>query len=212
MQRDGFKGARFETLRDELWRYGWRVTRSWMKRGTIFERCGQNGIVIPHHSSEVEELRRLAEIRDDLAAESVAPAVAYFMEEVLEKGLWQPDKGASIRTYFMRCCLHYFRDAFKAWSRKRRHHRLALANLAILHRPVRGVGAEERLVLRAEALGLLDGASWETRAICALIYSSDMPHTEIAQTLRMTPRQVEVRMRGLRARASKARLRSGGDR
>jgi RNA polymerase sigma factor (sigma-70 family) len=211
LQRDGFEGARFEALRDDLWGYGWRVTRSWMKNGTIFERCAQNGIVVPHHYSEVEELKRMAEQREDLAVESVAPAVTYFVDEVLKAGRWKPDGGASIRTYFTRCCLHYFRDAFKTWSRKRQHHRLALANLAILDRPVRGVNVEERLVQRAEALRHLEDAPWETRAICALIYSADMPHTEIAQKLRMTPRQVEGHLRRLRGRAVKARLVAGGE-
>ncbi|MER6138321.1 sigma-70 family RNA polymerase sigma factor [Streptomyces sp. NPDC001815] len=211
LQRDGFEGARFEALRDDLWAYGWHTTRSWMKNGTIFERCAQNGIVIPHHFSEVEELQRMAEQRDDLATESVALAVSYFVEEVLMQERWKPDGGASIRTYFTRCCLHHFRDVFKTWSRKRRHHRMALSNLAVLDRPVRGVNAEERLMMRAEALRHLDGASWETRAICALIYSADMPHTKIAEKLRMTPRQVEGHLKRLRVRAVKARASESGE-
>lgn len=216
LQLDGFRGPRFDALVEDLWLYGWRVLRSWMQRGEIIARCGENNIQVPAWYTEVDMMTRLAELRDELAADSVATAVAHFTETILPRGFWNPNKGASMRTYFLRSCLYSFRDVFKRWATRRRRQLGALADWSSFgDRPSAERGAEHRVVLRAELQEALADASWEARAICALIYQTGSTHTEIGQWLQMTPRAVEGHMRRLRAQAKQNRARgaqSGGTR
>lgn len=203
LQVDGFKGPRFQKLTDDLWLYGWKVMRRWMKDGTIVERCGENKIYIPARYTEVETMMRMADLREELAVECVAPAVKHFTERILPGGHWDPEKGAAMRTYFLRSCIYFFRDVFKRWSSRHRRRLVLHSETSLLYvdRPSTAPRAEEQMVLRETARRILQGASWEAKAICSLIYEAGIPHTEIGQQLGMTSRSVEGHMRRLRAHA-----------
>ncbi|MGZ9928332.1 hypothetical protein ACXNSR_00410 [Streptomyces sp. NC-S4] len=173
LQLDGFRGPRFDALVEDLWLYGWRVLRSWMQWGEIIARCGENDIQVPAWYTEVDMMTRLAELRDERAADSVATAVAHFTETILPRGFWDPNRGASMRTYFLRSCLCSFRNVCKRWATRRRRQLGALADWSSFgDRPSAERGAEHRVVLRAELQEALADASWQARAICALIYQT----------------------------------------
>ncbi|WP_435286361.1 hypothetical protein [Streptomyces bacillaris] len=206
LKLDGFRGPQLVQLQEDLWLYGWRVLRSWMKDGTIIERCGENRIVVPAWYTEVETMRRMAELRDELAAESIAPAVTYFTQTLLPNGGWDPDKGASMRTYFLRSCLYYFRDAFKSWARKHRQQLAMISDWTLSDdRPSSEMSTERRVALRSDISDILAHEKWEVRAICALIYKTGRTYTEIGVDLQMSARSVEGHMRRLRARARQLR-------
>ncbi|WP_405863489.1 hypothetical protein [Streptomyces sp. NBC_00005] len=97
-----------ERLTNDLWQYGWRCLRKWMKEGTIAARCKANNVPLTCFDSEVQELRRNSYLREDLAAAAVAEAVQYFVDVSKPRGYWKPHKGASMRTYFMHDCLYRF--------------------------------------------------------------------------------------------------------
>lgn len=135
LQLDGFRGPRFDALVEDLWLYGWRVLRSWMQWGEIIARCGENDIQVSARYTEVDMMTRLAELRDERAADSVAWALAHFTETILPRGFWDPNRGASMRTYFLRSCLCSFRDVFKRWATRRRRQLGALADWSSVRGP-----------------------------------------------------------------------------
>ncbi|WP_410540504.1 sigma-70 family RNA polymerase sigma factor [Streptomyces sp. KL2] len=204
-----FTGWLRKHLEQDLWQYGWRVLRAWMRDGSVMNRCAEKGIRMSSRSEEEQILMRSDDVRDEIAFEAVKPAVEYFINDVLAEGKWDPRRGATLRTYFMGTCLHYFRDAFKTWARShRRRLKEVSGSLDLVDRPSREVHPEELAALRDTVRRVLSGASWEVRAICALIYESGLTQKEIGEKLGMTSRVVEVHLRKLRKQA-KLRVRLG---
>ncbi|MFG2306693.1 hypothetical protein [Actinacidiphila glaucinigra] len=201
LQRDGFLGTRMRELENDLWLYGWRCLRAWMREGTIVERCAERNIRFSVRYTEVEAMQRRGDLRDGLAVDTLAPAVEYFTRTVLTEGRWDQHR-ATMRTYFIGACLVSFRDAFKAWSKGHRR-RLAEYSTAVLHvdQPFREAGAEEVFLRRDTLRRILSGANLETTAICSLILERGANQKEIGDALGMTSRAVEGQMRRLRLKA-----------
>ncbi|MFJ8704300.1 hypothetical protein [Streptomyces ardesiacus] len=80
-------------LRDDLWVYGWRCLRAWMRDGTVIEKCGERGVPLGARYFEVEILKRRGDIRDEIAHQAVEIAVQRFTEELLPVGKWDPQGG-----------------------------------------------------------------------------------------------------------------------
>jgi hypothetical protein len=98
LQDARFEGPLLEQLVNDLWQYGWRCLRRWMRDGTITAQCKTKGIPLTCFDNETTELQRSSELREDLAATAVGDAVRYFVETSLPCGYWKPHKGASMRT------------------------------------------------------------------------------------------------------------------
>jgi DNA-directed RNA polymerase specialized sigma24 family protein len=202
LQHDKFVGRAMEQLRQELWVYGWKVLRAWMRDGTLVEKCGERHIPVPARWHEIETLKQRSDIRDEIAHDAVQGAVALFTEEFLPAGQWDPDKGATMRTYFTVTCMFAFRDAFKKWaSSHRRHLAMTASNVLDGGRVGRNLPPDEAAVYRWTIQRILQDATWEARAICSLIYEQKMTQKEIGDELGMTSRAVEGHMRRLRTRA-----------
>ncbi|MGO4417337.1 hypothetical protein AB4Z54_00805 [Streptomyces sp. MCAF7] len=202
LEREGFEGWRTERFKEELWLYGWRSLRRWMRDGSIVKRCAEKGIKFYARPEENQLLTRLAELRSELAVESVEAAVARFVEKTLPAGKWDPDKGATLRTFFIGCCLYAFRDEFKIWARRRRAHLIAVYRAILTYDRVSPETAAEDVAVQRDTLRrILEDATVEARAICALILERGANHKEIGDQLGMTSRAVEGQMRRLRRRA-----------
>ncbi|MDC2951066.1 hypothetical protein [Streptomyces heilongjiangensis] len=202
LQHDEFVGRAMEQLREELWVYGWKVLRAWMRDGTLVEKCGERHIPVPARWHEIETLKQRGDIRDEIAHDAVQGAVAVFTEEYLPAGQWDPDKGATMRTYFTVTCMFAFRDAFKKWASAYRRH-LALTASTVLDGELvgRNLPPDEAAIYRWTVQRILQDATWEARAICSLIYQQKMTQKEIGDELGMTSRAVEGHMRRLRTHA-----------
>jgi DNA-directed RNA polymerase specialized sigma24 family protein len=202
LQAAEFVGRETDKLREDLWVYGWKVLRAWMRDGTIQEKCGERDIVIPIGWHETEVLRRRGDIRDEIAHDAVQAAVVTFVDEYLPAGRWDPHKGAGMRTYFTVTCLLAFRDRAKKWARKYRKELLHSGHLATdSHLAGRGLPPDEQAIYRFTIQRILATASLEARAICGLIYEHQISQKEIADHLGMTSRAVEGHMRRLRLQA-----------
>ncbi|MFJ1887226.1 hypothetical protein ACIOHU_42445, partial [Streptomyces sp. NPDC088137] len=112
LQRRDFTGWEMDLLHEDLWLYGWKCLRAWMKDGSIIAKCGDRGIVVPARWPEVETLTRRGDLRDEIAHDAVEAAVRTFTKGYLPEGRWDPGKGATMRTYFIRTCMYAFREGF----------------------------------------------------------------------------------------------------
>ncbi|MFH9800446.1 hypothetical protein [Streptomyces virginiae] len=204
LQQRDFTGWEMDLLREDLWLYGWKCLSAWTQDGTIIEKCGERDIVVPSRWFEVETLRRRGDLRDEVVHTSVERAVRIFTEQYLPAARWDPNKGATMRTYFLRTCMYAFRDAFKDWSYSYRRnlfsaaYPLVQADLYSLY----GVGSyEDTTVFQETIQRIMENAGPEVRAICGCIWETKMTHKEIGDELGITSRAVEGHMRRLRARA-----------
>jgi hypothetical protein len=114
LREAGFAGPDFDYVQDELIRYGLAVLAGWMRRGSIASMCAQKRLrgVPPEVDRQFDYDTAL-----ELAGESVARAVDPFREKVLLPGMWDPRRGAALKTFFVGQCLIQFVDVAKTWVR-----------------------------------------------------------------------------------------------
>jgi hypothetical protein len=103
----GYAGPEWRQLSTALVEYGVGVLRVWIVSGRIFVECAHKGF------GGIKRRRRNDEDEaDGLAGETVARALIYFRDRVLIAGLWDPTKGATLKTYFIGACLHHFPNEY----------------------------------------------------------------------------------------------------
>ncbi|MFI9495397.1 RNA polymerase sigma factor [Streptomyces halstedii] len=211
LQADDFEGPRFGLLEDRFWRYGWNVLRSWMRQGIIIERCREHRIRFPAPYTEVEEMKRRADVRDDIAADCLSKAVPAFMNgEDSPLRYWNPDGGRNLTSFFLHFALWFYRDAYREWATSHRRRMRAILG------PDRHVydagyevwdvfrepGPEEQTVLQETLSIILAEASMEERAVCEAMRTG-ATQEEIAQQLGTTRKTVERRLSRVRGRTKK---------
>jgi hypothetical protein len=113
LARHDFSGRQYHRFQEELARYGTSVLRAWMYSGYIFKLVASRGFSLHPSDTELEELRRDTEARDELATMTVAVALPRFRERALRGGGWRYEGGASLPTYFMGACLYVFPNEFR---------------------------------------------------------------------------------------------------
>lgn len=107
---EGFTGPAYTVFEDDLAKVGHELMMALLSTGYIFIRCRQAKIrllSLPIPFSDME----------DLAQETVANALRTFRRKGLQEGGWQPEKGASLRTYFNGAL---FREFANIWKKRLR--------------------------------------------------------------------------------------------
>lgn len=206
LRRAEFRGPRYEVFAQELWTYGIRTLTAWMRTGSIAHHCHRYNVAFDASETERSILARTSEVREALAVDSIAKAAPRFVERALHGGEWNPDKGASMFTFFVGGCVMAFGDVFKAWSRKRRREVAAMASglldasdfstmhpgqLSLFDDPAETVTSRDTL------RRILSEATPEAAAICVLM----LRHPELNQ------RQIGAWLGGLSARAVEGQFR-----
>ncbi|WP_433573949.1 hypothetical protein [Streptomyces sp. CA-251247] len=210
LQMDGFEGPRFDMFKDRLWMYGWKVLRAWMRDGTIIERCRERKIYFPAPYTEVEEMMRRDDIRQDIAIDCLGRAVPVFLADSLQE--WKPEGGRSLNSFFLHLALYFYRDAYRQWAgshRQRMREILGPDAISVydseceewLRVPV--PSPEEQTVLQETLDTILAQASMEERAVCKAILTTGATQEEIAKQLGTTRKSVERRLSKVRQRARK---------
>jgi hypothetical protein len=124
-----FRGPTYEALISDLYRYAWPVMLDAIRTGSITSI--QTGL--PQRRTISGDDRQLlhdsSAEREDLALASIARAVPKF-REALRRGHWDPDKGRSLRAYFIGACAYAFWHEYDQWSAQRRRQLRAVLRLA----------------------------------------------------------------------------------
>jgi hypothetical protein len=115
----GFAGPRFDRFRDELARYAVSVLSGWMYSGYVFQLAAGRGLVLRPTATELDQLHRDADLRQELAVMVVAVALPAFRAHALVGGGWRADGGASLTTYFLGACLTVFPNEFRKYRSQR---------------------------------------------------------------------------------------------
>jgi DNA-directed RNA polymerase specialized sigma24 family protein len=110
----GYAGPEWDRFREALAAYGFVVCRAWIGNGQIFAECAKKKIRGPRRDA------RLPSYAEDVAIETVVATLPYFREFVLIPRVWDPTRGASLKTFFVGACVLHFRNAYRTWSRQQR--------------------------------------------------------------------------------------------
>lgn len=111
LRQHRFDGEVWDAVATELVKYGLAVTKSWILRGTMFEKCAQKGRPVtrpPRGSMDEDEA-------ESLAGELITVALERFRAEVLVPGRWDPERGAALTTYFVGQCILRFPNLYRTW-------------------------------------------------------------------------------------------------
>lgn len=116
LRKFDFAGPVYEAFTDYMYRYGISVLRGWLRTGKIFSVCREIGIGLPAPPRGWAD-EEYADDREELAMRTVVRAMNSFRQRALVDGLWKPDGGASLRTFFIGRCKGEFANAYRAWYR-----------------------------------------------------------------------------------------------
>ncbi len=206
-----FTGKRYAKFEHEIASYGISVMCGWLHSGYVFQLAAARDFKMHPTDTELEELYRDHDAREELANMTVALALPRFKEQALIGGGWRYDGGASLATYFMGACLYVFPNEFrkrrvyqKKWTRA---HYVEAVNLDPVVDPVTdpGVLATGNMRVRED----LERTDARAQAIVALTLD-DYSQEEIAELLgEPSIRAVEGVLYRWRTK-EQARIRKGG--
>ncbi|MEV6314432.1 hypothetical protein [Streptomyces sp. NPDC051776] len=137
LRQDSFDGARFRKFASRLLEYGYPVLLRWTKSGEIFAQCAHAGRPVRRHAATFDWT---AEDRHRLATDTLLEGVEFFRSYALERGGWDPERGASLTTYFIGSCVRCFPPVYNRWWREQ------ILEQGMLHVAL-GTGAEDETSL-----------------------------------------------------------------
>jgi DNA-directed RNA polymerase specialized sigma24 family protein len=108
-----FTGPAFEVMVNELAAYGIATLMAWMRTGEIVRQCLARGRPLADAGRYTAQWSR--DDRLEIAVETAARAVRYFVDEVLKPGRWNHRRGATLRTYYVGACLLQFPNIYELW-------------------------------------------------------------------------------------------------
>lgn len=112
----GYRGNDYAVFETELAKYGIAVIGGWIHRGLIFARCRQRGLGgLP---PPLGDALRDPDTVSELTGETVAKALVHFRTDVLLRGRWVSNGGATLKTFFVGQCLFRFANVYRAWHAK----------------------------------------------------------------------------------------------
>ena len=109
----GFAGPLFEITVTEFAAYGIAVQMAWMRTGEIVRQCKARGRPVRADSVPAEHWSR--DDRLEIASETTARALKFFVGEVLKPHRWDCMRGATLKTFFIGSCLLQFPNVFDRW-------------------------------------------------------------------------------------------------
>lgn len=111
LAENGFQGPEWLQYAGELARYGSAVLDSWLRTQKIVHQCRRKGwrIQVPPDGWSDDHARKA------LADDTVVAGLKLFRYKGLICGGWNPEGGASLKTYFLGACVLVFPDENKKY-------------------------------------------------------------------------------------------------
>ena len=201
LRANNFTGVHWDYYAIELTKYGLAVLTGWSIRGLILDkvrRRGFGGLPAPRDDSLTDPVMAAS-----VAGETVVNALIAFRKDVLIPGVWDPAKGASIKTFFIGQCLKQFANVYRAW-----HHETygdaSFNAVDAAEIPEAGFGHHEDVVVRVSTqheIRRVLATIKDPRVKQAFVLSSaGHSHVEIARRLGVTDKAVERMMANERDR------------
>jgi hypothetical protein len=122
----GFTGPVFDVTVNEFAAYGIATLMAWMRTGEIVRQCLARGRPLAGVGRFAAQWSR--DDRLEIAIETAARGVRYFVDEVLKPGRWNHRRGTTLRTYFVGACLLQFPNIYELWVNEQK--RWAMVELA----------------------------------------------------------------------------------
>ncbi len=185
LRQEGFEGENWDFFVNELARYGLAVVTGWMRRGLMAAKCAQKNIAVP---TLPDNIRDDPHAIDEIATETVAEAIVHFRDDVLVPGIWDPAKGAALKTFFIGQCMKRYANVARRWLNHdlRPRHEIVTDEWAVLDTE-RTAGAEDDVLRSVTAQRILEGVS-NPRAARALVMDAlGYSNADIARDLGTTP-------------------------
>jgi DNA-directed RNA polymerase specialized sigma24 family protein len=120
LQLNRWSDEAWEPVAAQLADYGWGVMVGWLYTGKVFIEVTRAGYPVDRcPQSWLDD-----DAVDGIAKDVVAKAIREF-RRILKKGLWHPEKGASLATYFVGQCKIQFANIYRSWLTAERKWRTA---------------------------------------------------------------------------------------
>lgn len=166
---------------------------AWLSTRVIAQKCREKG-----RGVELPDDWTIAD-REDLVAMAVGNGLELFRQALLDDR-WKPERGASLKTYFLGGCILAFPNVLRQWRNEHQRYRRAVV------RSAREVAARRP---RIEPVDVIDAVnalrsltcdeSQRSQAIRSLCFDNYTP-AEIAEVLGMTPGAVNAALSRWRRR------------
>lgn len=120
LQLSGFAPEHWRRPSEEFARYGYDVITGWIFKDRIWrevEAKVRNRFTLRRPARPLDE-----ETVYSLAGDTVVAALEAFLEQVLKKRVWDPQGGASLKTFFIGQCCFQFPNVWRAYMRQQRRY------------------------------------------------------------------------------------------
>lgn len=184
LRKQGFEGDDWNFFVNELARYGLAVIGGWLRNGLMASKCAEKKIAAPTLPGTV---RDDWEALEEVAMETVAEAIIHFRDDVLLPGVWDPARGAALKTFFIGQCMKRYANVARRWLNHdlRPRQEIVTDELAILDSE-RPTAVEDDVLQSVTAQRILEGVS-NPRAARALVMDAlGYPNADIARDLATT--------------------------
>ncbi|PPK67894.1 sigma factor-like helix-turn-helix DNA-binding protein [Actinokineospora auranticolor] len=189
---EGFRGRNWDRFADDLARYGYATVMAWLRCGEMFAFCANQNRALPAPPWYWTD-----DDRAELANLTVTTALNDFRRRAGEGTGWNPDGGASIRTYFMGNCVLSFPNHYRRWLGEQERH----APLTEVNGDRHAVDPADLAVTALTAREALDDIPDERTRRAVVLHAQGYTHAEIADLIDTTPRAVEGLLHRQRHRA-----------
>jgi DNA-directed RNA polymerase specialized sigma24 family protein len=189
LELGGYTGHDWNVFSRELAKYGIGVLTGWMYRGLILARCkerGYGGLAPLGRPFEPDEIA-------ELAGETVAKALHHFKLDVLIPHKWDPNRRATLRTFFIGQCLLRFANIYRRWwGQEYRNRSVLVDESAVLDAFAPTVAADDQRALDSVIAMRALRSIRDRRVHHAMFRHADgRTYAEIAIELEVTEKTVE---------------------
>lgn len=200
---NGFADREYDLYNEALVRYGFIVSLSWIQSGTMIRHCKIRGRPVgPLPADATQQDRR------DLAVDTAVEGSVLFRRIALMERRWSPERGASLKTYYIGACIQSYPNVYRRWYRQHSSWYPVAPDDPSPDSQWQD-GPENHLIVKMiveEAISTLD----EATKVALTMRADGFPHRAIAEVLGKTEKSVERMLDRGRRRCSEILERLGG--